>query len=81
MGETPRTVLINNSVAWHSGIVASDQVWTADKVHVIEGTLIIPSGVHVTINSGVVVKAVKGVPGLLSPTAESSMPSAPAGPR
>ena len=37
-----------------------DQTWTADKVHVIEGTLIIPSGVHVTINPGAVVKAVKG---------------------
>ena len=37
-----------------------DQTWTADKVHVIEGTLIIPSGVHVTINPGTVVKVVKG---------------------
>ncbi|NVN93010.1 MAG: hypothetical protein HXX11_20780, partial [Desulfuromonadales bacterium] len=60
MGEGARRVLINNSVVWHSGTVSTDQTWTADKVHVIEGTLIIPSGVHVTISPGTVIKTVKG---------------------
>jgi hypothetical protein len=60
VGEAPRTVLINNSVLWHSGLVQNNETWTSDKVHLIEGTLIIPTGVHVTIEPGTVIKAAKG---------------------
>ncbi|MBZ5630062.1 MAG: Ig-like domain repeat protein, partial [Acidobacteriia bacterium] len=61
ISQTPRTVLItNSSMMWHSGIITSSETWSADHVHGIDGTVIIPSGVTVTIAPGTVVKALKG---------------------
>ncbi|MGE5607820.1 MAG: carboxypeptidase regulatory-like domain-containing protein, partial [Bacillota bacterium] len=56
IAHSTREVLVNNSVAWHSTPVTSDQTWTADRVHVIAGALAIAAGVHVTIAPGTVVK-------------------------
>ncbi len=58
--EVPRTIVINNSLAWHSGIIASNQEWTANQVQGIDGTVVIPSGVTVTIDPGTIVKATPG---------------------
>jgi RHS repeat-associated protein len=60
IGEAPRSVLINNSVTWHWGTIASSETWSSGKVHVIEGTLIIPTGVTITVDPGTVIKAQKG---------------------
>ena len=58
--ELPRTVVINNSVAWHVGTITSNQEWTANQVQGISGNVIIPSGVTVTIDPGTIVKALPG---------------------
>jgi len=60
IGELSQTVLVNNSVAWHSGLVTTNQIWSAGEVHVVEGNLIIGQGVTVTIEPGAVVKFVHG---------------------
>jgi RHS repeat-associated protein len=56
-----KNVLVNNSVVWHSGTLTTSQTWTADKVQGIDGNLIIPSGVTVTIEPGTILKVVPGV--------------------
>lgn len=58
--EIIRTVAVNNSALWHSGVISSSQTWGADKVHVIEGALVISSGVQVTVQAGTVVKLTEG---------------------
>ncbi len=55
-----QTVLVNNSVIWHSGVVTANQTWAAGTVHVVEGNLEIASGVTVTIQAGAVVKFAAG---------------------
>ncbi|MCM8785471.1 MAG: carboxypeptidase regulatory-like domain-containing protein [Candidatus Omnitrophica bacterium] len=55
-----KDIVINNSVFWHSGRITSNQTWTSEKVHVIEGTIIIVSGVTLTIQPGAIVKFVEG---------------------
>jgi len=58
--ELPRTVAINNSVVWHSGTITSNQEWTANQVQALDGIVIIPSGVTVTIDPGAIIKALPG---------------------
>ncbi len=60
LGETTRSVLVNNSVAWHSGRIDTDQTWQAGVVHVVEGDLTIAAGISLTIEPGAVVKLVNG---------------------
>ncbi|MCL5097556.1 MAG: hypothetical protein M1608_08520 [Candidatus Omnitrophica bacterium] len=59
-GAYSREVLVNNSVAWHSGLVTNDQDWTADIVHVVDHRLVIASGVTVTVAPGAVIKFTRG---------------------
>ena len=60
LAELPRQVAVINSPTWHTGIVSDNQTWSADKLHLIEGDLIIPSGITVTIDPGTTIKAAKG---------------------
>jgi hypothetical protein len=52
-----KNVVVNNSVKWVSGTLTADTHWTANTVYAIEGDIIIPSGVTLTIDPGTVVKA------------------------
>ena len=61
LGTLSRSALVNNSVAWHSGTLAGDEVWTAGRVHVIDAELTIPAGATLTIQAGAVVKFAAGV--------------------
>jgi hypothetical protein len=61
VGEAVQTVLLNNSVVWLSGRLTADQTWRAGRVHVVEGDLIIPAGVRVTVEPGAIIKFVPGV--------------------
>jgi hypothetical protein len=54
------TVLINNSVMWHSGVITANETWAAGTVHVVEGNLEIASGVTVTVQAGAIVKFASG---------------------
>jgi RHS repeat-associated protein len=60
LAQQPLTVVVNNSVVWHSGTIASNQEWTANQVQGIDGVVVIPSGVTLTIDPGTIVKALPG---------------------
>ncbi|HEX3744765.1 MAG TPA: RHS repeat-associated core domain-containing protein [Bryobacteraceae bacterium] len=60
LNQLPRTIAVNNSVVWHTGTIASNQEWTASQVQAIDGVVIIPPGVTVTIDAGAIVKAAPG---------------------
>ncbi len=60
LGQFSRSVLVNNSVAWHSGVLTASDTWLSNTVHVVEGNLVIPNGVTITIQPGAVVKFVQG---------------------
>ncbi|NCC53578.1 MAG: hypothetical protein EOM20_20540, partial [Spartobacteria bacterium] len=49
-------VLVNNSVAWHSGVIDSNETWSSQRVHVVEGNVFVNTGVVVTVEAGAVVK-------------------------
>jgi len=61
LGDIAQTVLVNNSVAWHGGLLATNQTWAAGTVHVVDQSILIASNVTVTIQAGAIVKFVKGV--------------------
>jgi hypothetical protein len=58
--EITKKVLVNNAVSWHGGLIEANQTWTSNRVQVVEGNLVIASGVRVTIEPGTVVKLAKG---------------------
>ena len=58
--EITKEVLVNNAVSWHGGLIEANQTWTSNRVQVVEGDLVIASGVRVTIEPGTVVKFAKG---------------------
>ena len=55
-----KTVVVNNSVVWHSGTLTSSQTWSANQVQGLDGDVIVPAGVVLTIAPGTVVKALPG---------------------
>ncbi|MCY2987758.1 MAG: Ig-like domain-containing protein [Planctomycetota bacterium] len=55
-----RQIGINNAVAWHTGLIAADTTWDASQVHVVEGSVTVATGAHLTIQPGAVVKFVPG---------------------
>ncbi|MBN1887852.1 MAG: caspase family protein, partial [Thermoflexales bacterium] len=69
LGEATRQVLVNNSVAWHAGLVTAGETWSAAITHVVESELVIPTSVTLTIEAGAVVKFVPGVGISIQPSA------------
>jgi len=58
--QLPRNILVNNAIAWHSGVLESNQTWTADRVNGIDGNVFVPAGVTLTIAPGAIVKVAAG---------------------
>ncbi len=58
--QVDKDVVINNSVAWHSGTLASSQTWGPPQVQGLDGNVIVPAGVTLTILPGTIVKALPG---------------------
>ncbi len=56
IGEATRTVTVINQAQWHSGTVSSDESWSADEVHIIEGNLRVDNAV-ITIAAGTTIKS------------------------
>ena len=54
------TFIVNRDVVEHSGRLAVDETWTADKVHVVVSTVTVPSGVTLTIAPDAIVKFMPG---------------------
>ena len=49
-------LLVLNRPAIHAGTLEVDEMWTADRVHLVEGAVTLPAGVTLTIDDGAVVK-------------------------
>ena len=54
------TFIVNRDVVQHSGILAADETWSADKVHLVVATVTVPSGVTLTIAPDAIVKFMPG---------------------
>ena len=54
--QVDKTVVVNNSVVWHSGTLTTSQTWSASQVQAIDGDVIVPAGVTLTIDPGTIVK-------------------------
>lgn len=61
ISESRRDVMVNNSVQWHGGTLASDETWQAGVVHGVLQDLVVPVGVRLTVAPGAVVKFATGV--------------------
>ncbi len=61
IGQISRSVLINNSLIWHAGFLDTSQVWSADRVHGIDGDLYISTGITLTLQAGTIVKNAAGM--------------------
>jgi hypothetical protein len=55
-GQLLRTVFVNNSLDWHEGTLTASDTWGTNAVHAVDQTIIIPSGVTLTIAPGAIVK-------------------------
>ncbi len=55
-----KPLVINNSVIWYSGTLTANAHWTANNVYGLDGIVIIPSGITLTIDPGTVIKALPG---------------------
>lgn len=55
-----KNVVINNAVAWHSGTLTANETWTPSQVQALDGDVIVPAGITLTILPGTVVKALAG---------------------
>ena len=60
IGQLWQQAAVNNSASYHSGLIASNETWSAGNVNVVDGNVTIPSGVTVTVAPGAVVKVAKG---------------------
>jgi RHS repeat-associated protein len=58
--QVDKNVVVNNSVVWHSGTLTSSQTWSASQVQAIDGDVIVPAGVTLTIDPGTIVKVLQG---------------------
>jgi YD repeat-containing protein len=58
--QVDKSVVVNNSVAWHSGTLSSSQTWSGPQTQALDGDVIVPAGVTLTIAPGTVVKALPG---------------------
>ena len=47
---------VNNSATYYSGLITTNETWGAGSVNVVDGNVIIPNGVTVTVAPGAVVK-------------------------
>jgi RHS repeat-associated protein len=57
--QVDKTVVVNNSVVWHSGTLTTNQTWSASQVQAIDGDVIVPAGVTLTIDPGTIVKVLQ----------------------
>jgi hypothetical protein len=58
--QVDKNVVVNNSVVWHSGTLTSSQTWSASQVQALDGDVIVPAGVTLTIDPGTIVKVLQG---------------------
>jgi hypothetical protein len=60
IGQLWQQAVVNNAATYHSGLIATNETWSAASVNVVDGNVIIPNGVTVTVAPGAVVKVARG---------------------
>lgn len=51
--ESRRSIMVNNAVEWHGGPLATSEIWTPGRVHVVDHDLTIPSGLELALPEAV----------------------------
>ncbi len=54
--QTARFNVLRDTILHEGGLVAENEIWTADKVHIVHGTIQVTSGRTLTIENGAIVK-------------------------
>ncbi len=80
LGQAVIEVLVNNSAAWHQGRLAADETWTADRVHVVESSVLVGAGRQLTIEPGAVVKFAPGARLVVESGGTIAAPATPTSP-
>ena len=57
---TAQFTVLGEDVETHAGTLTSNEVWSADKVHLVTATVTVPNGVSLIIESGAIVKFMPG---------------------
>jgi RHS repeat-associated protein len=60
LGNLAREVRINNSAAWHAGTIIGEVEWASNRVHLVDGEVVIGPGSRLTVAPGAVIKFVRG---------------------
>ncbi len=58
--DASRTIAVNNTAIWQTGVIGSSGTWVNTAVNILQGNVIIPSGVTVTVQPGTILKAMPG---------------------
>ncbi|MGP8233898.1 MAG: carboxypeptidase regulatory-like domain-containing protein [Limisphaerales bacterium] len=67
VGDYSRQAFVNNSLAWHEGILSSNQTWGTNGVNAVDENVIIPGGVTLTLAPGAIVKFAEGTGIIIEP--------------
>jgi hypothetical protein len=67
IGQISQNELVNNSLTWHEGLLTTSQTWGSNTVNGVDQTIIIPSGVTLTIAPGAIVKFAPGTGIIIQP--------------
>jgi RHS repeat-associated protein len=60
VGQVDKQVCVNNTAAWYSGTITSNETWTSNQVNVVYGDVTLAAGVTVTIQPGAIIKFADG---------------------
>jgi hypothetical protein len=60
LGDYSKPAFVNNSLQWHEGTLTTNEVWGTNEVNAVDQTIVIPSGVTLTIAPGAIVKFADG---------------------
>ncbi|MBL9127811.1 MAG: hypothetical protein JNL97_09195, partial [Verrucomicrobiales bacterium] len=60
VGESARTVNVNNAVVWHGGVLTGVEAWDPSRVHVVGRDFTVAAGAVLTLPAGTVVKFLPG---------------------
>ena len=70
-----RSVVVQNSVVWHGGILGASETWESGRVHVVRRDLTVAGGATLTLAPGAIVKFLPGAGLTLQAGATLSTPA------
>ncbi len=61
LAESTRSVMVNNAVVWHGGVITGNETWDPARVHAVGRDLSLLSGASLALPAGTVVKFLPGI--------------------